>query len=45
MAHKLGVNQLIYKANTIEELGAALAREIARLDNPPSTVANDGARS
>jgi CheY-like chemotaxis protein len=30
-AERIGVNQLIYKANTIEELGAALGKEIADL--------------
>jgi CheY-like chemotaxis protein len=45
MAHRLGINQLIYKASTIEELGAALAREIARLPGAPPPIANDAASS
>jgi CheY-like chemotaxis protein len=30
-AERIGINQLVYKANTIEELGAALAKEIEQL--------------
>jgi PAS domain S-box-containing protein len=44
MARRLGINQLIYMANTIEELGEALAREIARLPGrPPPPIANGAA--
>jgi PAS domain S-box-containing protein len=32
-AKRLQINQLVYKANTIEELGQALAKEIAALKN------------
>jgi PAS domain S-box-containing protein len=39
-AERLGINQVVYKASTIDELGAALAREIAKL-GARHTIANN----
>jgi PAS domain S-box-containing protein len=43
MAQRLGINQLVYKANTIEELGDVLSRELAKL-RATSQVANRATR-
>jgi CheY-like chemotaxis protein len=44
-AERLGINQLIYKANTIEELGMALAKEIAKMGSGVTSIASDTAGS
>jgi signal transduction histidine kinase/ActR/RegA family two-component response regulator len=44
MAQRLGINQLVYKANTIEELGDVLSRELAKLRTSSKTVANKATR-
>jgi CheY-like chemotaxis protein len=44
-AERLGINQLVYKASTIDELGAVLAREIARVGKRKTGIANDAAGS